>query len=95
MGGIIMVYILLFIASYAIGIFGCSIITIIEDHDIKTIKDLKESMCHSPAFIPIVNNIIILGYVSVWISTTLVFCIYKFCGLERLWNKVKDKRIRK
>lgn len=90
-----MACILLFIASYAIGIFGCSIIAIIEEDDIKTINDLKESIIYSPAFIPIVNNFLLIGYVTVWISTTLVFCVYKYCGLERLWNKIKDKRIRK
>lgn len=89
-----MTWILLFI-SYIIGIVGYSIVTIIEDDNIETVNDLKESLIDSPAFIPVVNIVLLVVYIILCICILLMFCICKYCGIEKLWNKIKDKKIRR
>lgn len=88
-----MTWILLFI-SYIIGIVGYSIAVIIEDDNIKTFNDLKEVLFDSPAFIPVINIFCLIAHIILCIFNLLMFCVYKYCGLEKLWNEIKDKKIR-
>lgn len=90
-----MIWILFLIISYIIGIIGHSIVTIIEDDDIETVNDLKESLIDSNAFIPVVNILVFVTYIILCIFILLMFCVYKYCGIEKLWNKIKDKKIRR
>lgn len=89
-----MIWILLFI-SYIIGIIGHSIVLIIEDDDIETFNDLKNSLIDSNAFIPVVNILILVIYIILCIFILPIFCVYKYSGIEKLWNKIKDKKIRR
>ena len=84
-----MIWILLFI-SYIIGIVGYSIAVIIEDDNIKTFNDLMEVLIDSPAFIPVLNIYCLIVHIIICVLSLL----YKFCGIEKLWNKIKDKKIR-
>lgn len=90
-----MTWILFLIISYIVGIVGYSIIAIIEDDNIETLNDLKENLIDSPAFIPVVNIFLLVAYIIICVFILLLFCVYKFCGLEKLWNKIKDKKIRR
>lgn len=90
-----MIWILLLIISYIIGIVGYSIVAIIEDDNIETVNDLKECLIDSPAFIPVVNIFLLVAYIILCIFILLMVCIYKYCGLEKIWNEIKDKKIRK
>lgn len=90
-----MIWILFLIISYIIGIVGYSIVAIIEDDNIKTINDLKECLLDSPAFVPVVNIVLLVVYIILCIVILLMFCICKYCGIEKLWHKIKDKKIRR
>ena len=84
-------WILLFI-SYIIGIVGYSIAVIIEDDKIKTFNDLNEVLIDSPAFIPVLNIFCLIVHIIICVLYLLMFCVYKFCGLEKIWNEIKDKK---
>ena len=90
-----MVWILFLIISYIVGIVGHSIIAIIDDNNIKTFNDLKEVLIDSPAFIPVLNIFCFVAYIILCIFILLMVCVYKYCGLEKIWNEIKDKKIRK
>lgn len=90
-----MIWILFLIISYIIGIVGYSIIAIIDDDNIETFNDLKEVLIDSPAFIPVLNIFCFVAYIILCIFILLMFCICKYCGIEKLWNKIKDKKIRR
>ena len=81
-----------FIASYIIGVVGWSIILIIGNY-IETYEELREELCGSPAFIPIVNILTAIGLLIIAILVSIVMYIYKYCGIEKLWNKIKDKKL--
>jgi hypothetical protein len=85
-------WILFLIISYIVGIVGSSIIVIIENDDIETFNDFKKSLIGSPAFIPVVNIFLLVVYIILCIFTLLMFCVCKFCGIEKLWNKINDKK---
>lgn len=86
-------FILGFIASYIIGIVGWSIIFIIGDNYIETFDDLKEELCDSLGFIPGLNIIFLAGFIIVAVIAAIAMIIYKCCGIEKLWNKIKDKKL--
>lgn len=84
-------FILIFIASYIIGVIGWSIALMIENNDyIETFDDLKEELCNSPGFIPVLNIILLVGFIIIVAVVAIVMLIYKCCGIEKLWNKIKD-----
>lgn len=90
-----MTWILFLIISYIIGIIGYSIVAIIEDDNIETLNDLKESLIDSPAFIPVINILLLVVYIILCIFILLLFCVCKFYGLDKLWNRINDKKIRR
>ena len=90
-----MTWIIFLIISYIIGIVGHGIVAIIEDDCIETFNDLKESLIDSLAIVPVVNILLLIAYIIIFVFTVPLFCIYKYCGIEKLWNKIKDKKIRK
>ena len=85
-------FVLSFIASYIIGIIGWSIILIIGNY-LETYEELREELCSSPAFIPVVNILTAIGLLILAIVVVAVECIYKYCRIEKLWNKIKDKKL--
>lgn len=86
-------FILGFIASYIIGVIGWSIVLIFENDYIKTFNDLQEKLCDSPGFIPVLNIALLVGYIIIAAIIVILVLIYKCCGIEKLWNKVKDKKL--
>ena len=85
-------FILIFIASYIIGVIGWSIALMIENDYIETFDDLKEALCDSPGLMPVLNIILLVGYIIIIAGCVIVMLIYKCCGIEKLWNKIKDKK---
>ena len=86
-------FILGFIASYIIGIIGWSIIFIIIDDTVETVNDLKEGLLDSPAIVPFLNIILLICFIPFSIIFSLVLYIYKYCGIEKWWNKIKCKKL--
>lgn len=87
-----MIGFLVFIVSYIIGIIGWSIVVFIGNY-IDTYDELREELCSTPAFIPFINILTVIGLGIVAISVSIVMYIYKYCGIEKLWNKIKDKKL--
>lgn len=85
-------FILIFIASYIIGIIGWSIIiTVSECAD--TYDELRKELCDSPAFIPIVNITFLIVLVISAIIISLIQLIYQDFGIKEWWNKIKDEKL--
>lgn len=85
--------ILIFLASYIIGVLGWSILVLKEQPYLKTIGDLVKEMCETPAFVPVGNIMILIGYIIYFIWVFITRFIYKHCGIEKVWNKIKDKKL--
>lgn len=88
-----MIWFLIFVASYIIGVIGWGIIFIIIDDTVETVNDLKEGLLESPAIIPFLNIILLMGFIPFSIIISLVLYIYKYCGIEKWWNKIKCKKL--
>ena len=88
-----MIWFLIFVASYIIGVIGWSIMVVIENDYIETFNDLQEKLCNSPGFIPVLNIVLLVGYIIIVAIVVIVAFIYKYCGIEKLWNKIKDKKL--
>lgn len=88
---IVVIYILILLLSYIIGIIGWAIICSIEG--VSTYKELTEEMDSSPAFLPIVNVITLAGYVILLVIIGILFLFSECLGLRYLWNKIKDKKL--
>lgn len=85
-------FILIFIASYIIGIIGWSIIiTVSKCAD--TYDELRKELCDSPAFIPIVNIICLIVLVIGAIIISLIQLIYQDFGIKEWWNEIKCKKL--
>lgn len=88
-----MIWIILgFIASYIIGVIMWSIFIIV-GKPADTYDELREELCDSPAFFPFINIIFAVGLLIFAIIILIVAYIYKYCGIEKLWNKIKDKKL--
>lgn len=85
-------FILIFIASYIISIIGWSVIIIIcECAD--TYDELREKLCNSPAFIPVINIISVIGFGVIAIIVSVIQLIYEYFEIKELWDKIKDKKL--
>lgn len=87
-----MIWIVGFIASYIIGVIGWSIALMIENSEIETFNDLKEELCNSPGFIPVLNIILLVGITiiaALVVIVMVVMFVYEYCGIKKLWNKIK------
>lgn len=88
-----MIWIILgFIISYIIGIICWGIICYIEPY-ITTYKELAEEMKSSPAYIPIINVITLLVCLLTWCISFIPTLFYKYCGIKKLFNKIKNKKL--
>lgn len=85
-------FILILIASYIIGIIGWSIIIIIGECA-DTYDELIKELCDSPAFFPIINIILLIGFGIVAIIISLIQLICEYFGIKELWNEIKDKKL--
>lgn len=92
-----MIWIILgFVISYIIGIVVWAFFMYKFESDICTWEDLFSAMQEQIIpFIPIINIIYLLVFTVVIIFIGVVVLIYKYSGLEKFWNKVKDEEIRK
>lgn len=88
-----MLWFLVFVASYIIGVIGWGIIFIIIDDSVETVNDLKEGLLESPAIIPFLNIMLLMGFIPFSIIFSMVVFIYKHCGIEKWWNKTKCKKL--
>lgn len=89
-------FILGFVISYIIGIVVWAFLVYKFESDIYTWEGLFSAMQeHIIPFIPIINIICLLAFTVVVIFIGVVVLIYKYSGLEKFWNKVKDEEIRK
>lgn len=86
-------FILGFIASYIIGVIGWSIALMIEKSWIETFDDLREELCDSPGIIPFINIILLVGAAIIAAVVAIVMFIYECSGIEKLWDKIKDKKL--
>lgn len=86
-------FILGFIASYIIGIIGWSIALTIKKSEIETFDDLKEELCDSPGIIPFINIILLVGFTIIAVVVAIVMLVCKCCRIEKLWDKIKDKKL--
>lgn len=86
-------FILGFIASYIIGVIGWSIALTIENDYIKTFDDLREKLCDSPGIIPFINIILLVGFAIIAVVVAIVMFVCKCCRIEKLWDKIKDKKL--
>ena len=80
-------------ASYIIGVLGWSVLAFVDRPYVRTIGDLVREMCDSPAFIPVANVLGLIGYIIYFIWVFITRFIYKYCGIEKVWNKIKDKKL--
>ena len=88
-----MIWIILgFIISYIIGIICWGIICYIEPY-ITTYKELAEEMKSSPAYIPIGNIVTLLGGLVMCCVSFISTLFYKYCGIKKLCNKIKNKKL--
>lgn len=59
----IIICILIYLVSYIIGVLGWCILILWDLPYIKTIEDLVDEMCETPAFIPVANIITLIGVI--------------------------------
>lgn len=85
--------ILVLLLSYIIGILGW-IFLVFFDNTIQTYNDLLEELKGTPAFMPIANILTFVGCFVVFIIVFTIYVLYKILFIERLWNKIKDKKIK-
>ena len=88
-----MVIILTLFLSYIIGILSWTFILLF-NYDIQTYGDLLKELKDTPAFIPIINILAFIGCSVVCIFIFTIYVLYKFLLIEKLWNKIKDKKIK-
>lgn len=85
--------ILTLLLSYIIGILLWAFISIFIN-DIQTYGDLLEELKGTPAFMLVLNILTFIGYSIVCIFSYTIYMLYKFLLIEKLWNKIKDKKIK-
>lgn len=85
--------ILTLLLSYIIGILLWAFISIFTNN-IQTYGDLLEELKCTPAFIPVLNILTFIGCSIVCIFVFTIDVLYKFLLIEKLWNKIKDKKIK-
>lgn len=85
--------ILTLLLSYIIGILGW-IFLVFFDNTIQTYNDLLEELKGTPAFIPIANILTFIACFVVYTFVLTIYILYKFLFIERLWNKIKNKKIK-
>ena len=64
------------------------------EEDVETIKDIFDNflILH---WLPIINTIALLGYILTFVIMFISYSIIKLFELDKLWNKIKDIKIRK
>lgn len=85
--------ILILLLSYIIGILGW-IFLVFFDKTIQTYNDLLNELKGTPAFIPIANILTFVGCFVIYIFVLTIYPLYKILFIEKLWNKIKDKKIK-
>lgn len=72
-----MIWLLIYLVSYIIGVLGWCIIVLWDLPYIKTIEDLVDEVCETPAFIPVANIITLIGVIICSIYVLIMRFIYK------------------
>ena len=78
-----MIWFLIFVASYIIGVIGWGIIFIIIDDAVETVNDLKEGLLDSPAIIPFLNIILLMCFIPFKIG--ILICILMLLLINTLF----------
>lgn len=81
--------------SYIIGIICWGFVIFLCDSEIYTYEDLLREMLGSPAFIPVINIITFIGCLVCFVTMFLIKSLYKGLFINKLWDKIKTKRIRR
>ena len=64
------------------------------EEDVETIKDIFDNFLILHWF-PIINTIALFGYILTFVIMSISYGIIKLFELDKLWNNIKDIKIRK
>lgn len=86
---VILILILVYIVTTIMWMF---IITY--EEDVETIKDIFDNFLILHWF-PIINTIALIGYIITFVIMFISYGVIKLFELDKLWNNIKDIKIRK